>query len=55
MKKNCIMKIAASALLLISLNLVSCNLIVDREFDKTKIAEGVPLKIKYSFYNTFNK
>lgn len=55
MKKNSIMKIAASALLLISLSFVNGNLVVDREFDKNRVAEGIPLKIKYSFYNAFNK
>eukprot|EP00347_Sterkiella_histriomuscorum_P000888 403374137 len=41
--------------LLISLGLISANLIVDREFDKNKIAEGIPLTVKYTFYNTFSK
>jgi len=40
---------------LISLSLVNANLIVDREIDSARVAEGIPLTIKYTFYNNFGK
>lgn len=49
------MKELISLTFLISLSLISANLIVDREIDHTKIAEGIPLTIKYTFYNNFGK
>ena len=55
MKSMKMMKSNLCLLLLISLGVISANLIVDREFDKTKVAEGIPLTIKYTFYNTFGK
>lgn len=40
---------------LISLSVSQANFIVDREFDKHKLAEGIPLTVKYTFYNTYAK
>lgn len=47
------MKLLSAGLLLLSL--AQANLIVDREFDAKSLAEGIPLTVKYTFYNTFGK
>jgi hypothetical protein len=46
---------AAARLLIISFGLINANLIVDREVDATRVAEGIPLTVKYTFYNNFGK
>ena len=48
-------KLLLTISLMISFGFISANLIVDREFDKNKIAEGIPLTVKYTFYNTLGK
>ena len=36
-------------------SLTNCNLIVDREIDLQSLAEGIPVSVKYTFYNTYGK
>jgi len=37
------------------LSVIGANLIVDREIDSIRVAEGIPLTVKYTFYNNFGK
>jgi hypothetical protein len=39
----------------ILISATSQSLIVDREIDTKSFAEGIPLTIKYTFYNTYSK
>ncbi len=43
----------AIACILIQIGL--SKVIVDREFDASKVAEGVPLIVKYTIYNSHSK
>ena len=36
-------------------NVIQGALIVDREFDVASLAEGIPMIVTYSLYNTFGK
>lgn len=35
--------------------LAQCSLIVDRQFNVKKLAEGIPITVTYTLYNTFGK
>ncbi len=48
--------IAAATLSLISFVSISqAALLVDRIFDPNAVAEGIPLKVTYKIYNTYNE
>ena len=47
--------ITSFALLISFMGLTTSTLILDREFDAKKLAEGNPLTVTYTLYNTFGK
>lgn len=43
------------AIAMISLVFSQAKVIVDREFDVKQVAEGIPLNVKYTVYNSYAK